>query len=76
MMTDDIEKKADLDEAELKKVAAAAESKQLRHRLDEYVAMVIAIGAVMILWLLQISGVLLRAGCRGSGPDREERKSG
>jgi hypothetical protein len=55
-MTDDIEKKADLDEAELKKVAAAAESKQLRHRLDEYVAMVIAIGAVMILWLLQSLG--------------------
>ena len=55
-MTDDIDKKADLDEAELKKVAATAESKQMRHRLDEYVAMVIAIGAVMILWLLQSLG--------------------
>jgi hypothetical protein len=55
-MTEDIEKRVDLDEAELKKVAAAAESKQLRHRLDEYVAMVIAIGAVMILWLLQSLG--------------------
>jgi hypothetical protein len=56
-MTDDIDRKTDLDEAELKKVAAAAESKQLRHRLDEYVAMVIAIGAVMILWLFQSLGL-------------------
>jgi hypothetical protein len=56
-MTDDMGKKADLDEAELKKVAAAAEAKQMRHRLDEYVAMVIAIGAVMILWLLQSLGL-------------------
>ena len=55
-MADDIEKKADLDEEELKKVAATAEAKQLRHRLDEYVAMVIAIGAVLILWLLQSLG--------------------
>jgi hypothetical protein len=56
-MTDDIDKKADLDDAELKQVAATAEAKQLRHRLDEYVAMVIAIGAVMILWLLQSLGL-------------------
>ncbi len=56
-MTDDIDKKAELDEAELKKVAAAAESKQARHRLDEYVAMVIAIGAVLILWLMQALGL-------------------
>ncbi|MEI7670772.1 MAG: hypothetical protein WCK00_01530 [Deltaproteobacteria bacterium] len=56
-MTDDIGKKADLDDAELKKVAAAAEAKQLRHRLDEYVAMVIAIGAVLTLWLLQSLGL-------------------
>jgi hypothetical protein len=55
-MTEDIDKKAELDETELKKVAAAAEAKQMRHRLDEYVAMVIAIGAVMILWLLQTLG--------------------
>ncbi|MBE0555628.1 MAG: hypothetical protein IH628_00200, partial [Proteobacteria bacterium] len=47
-MAEDINKKPELDEAELKKVAAAAEEKQRRHRLDEYVAMVIAIGAVLI----------------------------
>lgn len=56
-MTENIAKIADQDEDELKKVAASAEAKQLRHRLDEYVAMVIAIGAVMILWLLQMLGL-------------------
>jgi hypothetical protein len=56
-MTDNIDKKAAPDDAELRQVAATAEAKQLRHRLDEYVAMVIAIGAVMILWLLQSLGL-------------------
>jgi len=56
-MTDDIDKKADLDDAELKKVAATAEAKQLRHRVDEYIAMVIALGAVLILWFLQFLGL-------------------
>ena len=57
-MADDIEKKEDLDEDEdLKKVQAQAEAKQMRHRLDEYIAMVIAISAVFILWLLQFVGV-------------------
>ena len=63
-MTDDIDKKADLDEVELaeeeaerQKVLATAEAKQLRHRLDEYVAMAIGIGAVLILWLLQFLGL-------------------
>ena len=56
-MADDIDKKADMDDAELKKVAATAEAKQMRHRLDEYVAMVIALGAVLILWLLQSLGL-------------------
>jgi len=56
-MTDGIDKKTDLDDAELKKVAATAEAKQLRHRVDEYIAMVIALGAVLILWLLQSLGL-------------------
>jgi hypothetical protein len=55
-MAEDILKRTELDEAELKKVAAQAEEKQLRHRLDEYIAMVIAISAVMILWLFQALG--------------------
>lgn len=56
-MTDDIDKKEDQDFADLKKVAEAAESKQTRHRVDEYVAMIIALSAVLILWLLQFAGL-------------------
>ena len=56
-MADDIEKKADLDDDELKKVAETAEAKQRRHRVDEYIAMVIAIGAVFLLWFLQFLGL-------------------
>jgi hypothetical protein len=55
-MADDIEKKEIVDE-ELKKVQAQAAAKQLRHRVDEYIAMVIAIGAVFILWFLQVIGL-------------------
>ena len=57
-MTDDLDKNLDLDEeAERQKVIAAAEAKQLRHRVDEYVAMAIGIGAVLILWFLQWLGL-------------------
>jgi hypothetical protein len=56
-MTDDVEKKADVDEAELEKVFAVAQAKQLRHRVDEYVAIVIGVGAVLLLWLLQYLGL-------------------
>ena len=56
-MTDDIDKNGTLSEDDLAKVAAAAEKKQLRHRVDEYVAMIIALGAVFILWLLQFLGL-------------------
>lgn len=55
-MAEDIAKKPNLDEAELKQVAAQAEAKQTRHRLDEYIAMVIALCAVFILWLMQAMG--------------------
>jgi hypothetical protein len=56
-MADDIEKKNDLSDEDLKKVQAQAEAKQMRHRVDEYIAMVIAISAVLILWFLQFVGV-------------------
>jgi putative heme degradation protein len=56
-MSDDIARKTDVDEAELKKVAATAEAKQLRHRVDEYIAMVIGVGAVLLLWFLQYLGL-------------------
>ena len=39
-----------------KKVEAAADQKQRRHRVDEYMAMIIALGAVAILWFLQYLG--------------------
>ena len=42
---------------EMNKVEAAAEEKQRRHRVDEYLAMIIALGAVVILWFLQYLGL-------------------
>jgi hypothetical protein len=56
-MTDNIDKNREVSEDDLAKVAAAAEKKQLRHRVDEYLAMIIALGAVFILWLLQYMGL-------------------
>ena len=56
-MADDIDKNKDQVYDDLEKVAQAAETKQTRHRVDEYVAMIIALGAVFILWLLQSMGL-------------------
>jgi hypothetical protein len=56
-MADVIEKKVEISDEELKKVQATAASKQMRHRVDEYIAMVIAIGAVFVLWFLQFVGL-------------------
>ena len=55
-MADDVEKR-EISEAELKKVEEAAAAKQLRHHLDEYVAIILGVGAVLVLWFLQIIGV-------------------
>jgi hypothetical protein len=55
-MTDDVEQR-EISEEELKKVEAAAAAKQMRHRLDEYVAIILGVGAVLVLWFLQIMGV-------------------
>jgi hypothetical protein len=55
-MADDI-KKEEMSEEDLKKVMAQAEAKQRRHRADEYIAMVIAISAVFILWIMQAIGI-------------------
>ncbi len=43
-------------EEDLKKVEAEAIKKSLRHRLDEYIAIAIGLGAVLLLWLLQELG--------------------
>jgi hypothetical protein len=57
-MADDMDKEADPnDDAEMAKVIAAAEAKQQRYRLDEFVAITIGVGAVLILWLLQWLGL-------------------
>ena len=42
---------------DLKKVELEAMKKSARHRLDEYLALVLGIGAVLILWFLQGIGV-------------------
>lgn len=44
-------------EEDLKKVAAEAVKKSVRHRLDEYIAIVLGVGAVLLLWLLQSIGL-------------------
>ena len=56
-MADDRDKNEDQIYEDLKKVADAAESKQSRHRVDEYLAMIIALGAVFILWIMQFAGL-------------------
>lgn len=50
-------KKEEMSDEDLKKVLAQAEAKQRRHRADEYIAMVIAISAVFILWFMQFIGL-------------------
>jgi hypothetical protein len=49
-----IEKTLDED---LKKVEADALKKALRHRVDEYIAIILGVGAVLLLWLLQELGM-------------------
>lgn len=56
-MADDIDKNESQNDEDLQKVQEAAEKKQLRHRVDEYMAMIIALTAVLILWLLQYLGL-------------------
>ena len=56
-MADDIDKDESQNDDDLIKVQEAAEKKQLRHRVDEYVAMLIALTAVLILWFLQYLGL-------------------
>lgn len=56
-MADNMGKKSEMSDEDMKKVQAQAEAKQMRHRVDEYIAMVIAISAVFILWFLQFVGL-------------------
>jgi len=56
-MADDIDKNEGQHEDDLKQVQEKAELKQLRHRVDEYMAMIIALTSVLILWFLQYLGL-------------------
>ena len=44
-------------EEDLKKVEAESLKKALRHRVDEYIAIVLGVGAVLLLWVLQEIGL-------------------
>lgn len=43
-----------LDAQDLEKVKAQSEAKLMRHRLDDYLAVVLGVGAALVLWILQM----------------------
>lgn len=55
-MDDTVDKNQGQSSEDLKKVEAVADAKQRRHRVDEYMAIIIALGAVALLWFLQYAG--------------------
>lgn len=44
-------------EEDLKKVELESALKSLRHRVDEYIAIVLGLGIVLLLWILQAIGL-------------------
>lgn len=44
-------------EEDLKRVEAESAAKSLRHRLDEYIALVLGLGTILLLWILQAIGL-------------------
>jgi len=44
-------------EEDLKKVERESMAKAMRHRLDEYIAIVLGLGTVLLLWFLQDLGL-------------------
>ena len=48
---------ADIDTEDLEKVKAESEAKLLRHRLDDYVAIILGVGSCLVLWVLQLIGL-------------------
>ena len=44
-------------EEDLKKVERESKAKAMRHRLDEYIAIVLGLGTVLLLWFLQALGL-------------------
>ena len=53
---EDQDKQTTLEE-DLKKVEAESLKRSIRHRLDEYIAIFLGVGAVLLLWLLQELGL-------------------
>jgi hypothetical protein len=43
-------------EDDLKKVETEALKKALRHRVDEYIAIALGLGSVLLIWILQEMG--------------------
>ena len=46
-----------VDEADLAKVRAMADAKMMRHRLDDYLSVILGVGAALLLWILQFLDV-------------------
>jgi hypothetical protein len=44
-------------DTDLQKVERESAAKQLRHRLDEYIAIILGVGSVLFLWFLQAMGL-------------------
>lgn len=44
-------------EEDLRKVEAESMKKSVRHRLDEYIAILLGVGAVLLLWFFQEIGL-------------------
>jgi HD superfamily phosphohydrolase YqeK len=44
-------------EEDLRKVETESLKKSVRHRLDEYIAIILGVGAVLLLWFLQEIGL-------------------
>jgi hypothetical protein len=56
-MADDAPKPAatvQVDEADLAKVRAMADAKLMRHKLDDYVSVILGVGSAVLLWILQM----------------------
>ena len=47
----------EVDIEDLEKVKAESEAKLMRHRLDDYVSIILGVGACIVLWFLQLIGL-------------------
>ena len=47
----------EVDVEDLERVKAESEAKLTRHRLDDYVAIILGVGTCIVLWFLQLIGL-------------------